>query len=376
MIERNDVNCQDGASAGANCERYYKPSNYDAGKFYGLSTLRLGLEKSRNAMTVRLANDIGMEPIMDISKRFGIYENPRPELAWALGAGETTLLKMATAYSEMINSGKSVTPTILDRVQDGTGKTIFVHGNVSCTDCQQQEYEGNPPPELPDLRTQIIDPVTAYQMTYMMQGVVENGTGGSVRSLGRPLGGKTGTTNDSKDAWFMGFSPDLVVGVYVGMDTPESMGRETGSSAAVPIFKDFMEDALEGTSPVPFRIPEGVTLAPVNRNTGASSYIGAPNFILEAYRPGTEPGVGELSSSIRVGSGSDTRSDYGQNRRFDQREALENGDAVFGGAGQGEEGETEEGIFDPTGSLQEPDSQNQTPDVEDPEPETIDDGLY
>ncbi|CAM3782219.1 penicillin-binding protein 1A [Litorimonas haliclonae] len=376
VIERNDVNCQEGASAGANCERYYKPSNYDSGKFYGLSTLRLGIEKSRNAMTVRLANDIGMEPIMDISKRFGIYENPRPELAWALGAGETTLLKMATAYSEMINGGKSVTPTILDRVQDGTGKTIFVHGNVNCNECQQEEYEGNPPPELPDLRTQIIDPVTAYQMTYIMQGVVENGTGGSVRSLGRPLGGKTGTTNDSKDAWFMGFSPDLVVGVYVGMDTPESMGRETGSSAAVPIFKDFMEDALEGTSPVPFRIPEGVTLAPVNRNTGASSYIGAPNFILEAYRPGTEPGVGELSSSIRVGSGSDTRSYYGQSRRFDQREALENGGAVFGRAGQGGEGETEEGVFDPTGSLQEPDSQSQTPDVEDPEPETIDDGLY
>lgn len=376
VIERNDINCQDGASASGNCERYYKPSNYNSGKFYGLSTLRLGLEKSRNAMTVRLANDIGMEPIMDISKRFGIYENPRPELAWALGAGETTLLKMATAYSEMINGGKSVTPTILDRVQDGTGKTIFVHGNVSCTDCQQQEYEGNPPPDLPDLRTQIIDPVTAYQMTYMMQGVVENGTGGSVRSLGRPLGGKTGTTNDSKDVWFMGFSPNLVVGVYVGMDTPESMGRETGSSAAVPIFKDFMEDALDGTSPVPFRIPEGVTLAPVNRNTGESSYIGAPDFILEAYRPGTEPGVGELSSSIRVGSGSDTRSDYGQNRRFDQRETLENGDAVFGGIGQDGEGETEEGVFDPTGSLQEPDTQNQTQDVEDPEPETIDDGLY
>jgi len=371
VIERNDVSCQEGASAGANCERYYKPSNYDSGKFYGLSTLRLGVEKSRNAMTVRLANDIGMEPIMDISKRFGIYENPRPELAWALGAGETTLLKMATAYSEMINGGKLVTPTILDRVQDGTGKTIFVHGNVNCTECQREEYEGNPPPELPDLRTQIIDPVTAYQMTYIMQGVVENGTGGSVRSLGRPLGGKTGTTNDSKDAWFMGFSPDLVVGVYVGMDTPESMGRETGSSAAVPIFKDFMEDALEGTSPVPFRIPEGVTLAPVNRNTGESSYIGAPDFILEAYRPGTEPGVGELSSSIRVGSGSDTRSDFGQNRRFDQRESLENGDANFGEADQ-----DGEGVFDPTGSLQGPDLQTQTPDVEDPEPETIDDGLY
>ena len=373
VIERNDINCGEngsGQSSPRQCERFYKPSNYDAGKFYGLSTLRLGLEKSRNAMTVRLANDIGMQPIMDISKRFGIYDNPQPELAWALGAGETTLLELATAYSEMINGGKAITPTILDRVQDGAGKTIFVHDDVQCASCQQEEYEGGPPPKLPDLRPQIIDPVTAYQVTYMMQGVVENGTGGSVRSLGRPLGGKTGTTNDSKDAWFMGFSPDLVVGVYVGMDNPESMANETGSSAAVPIFKDFMEDALEGTSPVPFRIPEGVTLSPVNRDTGESSYIGAPNFILEAYKPGTGPKIGGLSSSIRVGSGSDTLTNYRQGQR--KENVITPGEN--GSLGEFVEDESGE-PFQPS-PLPETDDIDPSEDTEEAEPVTIDDGIY
>lgn len=391
VIERNDVNCEENesgqlelrqnnedrdagstgqsASRGA-CERYYKPSNYNAGKFYGLSTLRLGLEKSRNAMTVRLANDIGMQPIMDISKRFGIYDNPQPELAWALGAGETTLLELATAYSEMINGGKAITPTILDRVQDGTGKTIFVHDDIQCTSCQQEEYEGEAPPELPDTRPQIIDPVTAYQITYMMQGVVENGTGGSVRSLGRPLGGKTGTTNESKDAWFMGFSPDLVVGVYVGMDNPESMANETGSSAAVPIFKDFMEDALEGTSPVPFRIPEGVTLSPVNRDTGESSYIGAPNFILEAFKPGTGPKIGGLSSSIRVGSGSDTLTNYGQEQRNERVISTSEEDSL-GEFVEDESGEPFEPAPQPETNENDP-----FPVTEESEPDTIDDGIY
>lgn len=389
VIERNDVNCEENefgqlelrqnsedrdaagsqSAGGERCERYYKPSNYNAGKFYGLSTLRLGLEKSRNAMTVRLANDIGMQPIMDISERFGIYDDPKPELAWALGAGETTLLKLATAYAEMINGGKALTPTILDRVQDGTGKTIFVHNDVVCDSCQQEEYEGGPPPELPDTRPQLIDPVTAYQITYMMQGVVENGTGGAVRSLGRPLGGKTGTTNDSKDAWFMGFSPDLVVGVYVGMDNPESMANETGSSAAVPIFKDFMEQTLEGTSPVPFRIPEGVTLSPVNRDTGESSYIGAPNFILEAYKPGTEPKIGGLSSNIRVGSGTDSLSN---NRRSQRNErVLTPGEDTFLGTLD------ENGEDRPRQPL-EPgqDDVEPAPINEEPEPDTIDDGIY
>ncbi|MEP4051807.1 MAG: penicillin-binding protein 1A [Litorimonas sp.] len=325
VIERKDVECEeselgtlqlrdsqeereedDSADQDDECERFYKPENYNAGNFYGLSTLRLGIEKSRNAMTVRLANEMGMAPVMQLSQRFGIYDEAKPELAWALGAGETTLLRLATAYSAMINGGKAVEPRILDRVQDGNGVTVFNAFEADCADCLQDEYDGGQPPELEDLREQVIDPVTAYQVTYIMQGVVQNGTGARLRALERPLGGKTGTTNDSFDNWFMGFSPDLVVGVYVGMDTPEQMGRETGSSSAVPIVKDFLETVLESQSKVPFRIPDGVTLAPVNRTTGEPSYIGAPDFILEAFKPGTEPTVGGLTRTIRVGSGTDS----------------------------------------------------------------------
>lgn len=298
------------------CERFYKPSNYNAGKFYGMSTLRLGLEKSRNAMTVRLANEIGMAPVIKIGKDFGIYDEVKPELAWALGAGETNLVRLAAAYGSMINGGKKLTPTILDRVQDGTGKTLYSTAPI-CEDCQQTEYVGQAPPELPDLRDQIIDPVTAYQITFMMKGVVDNGTGFRLRPLGRPLGGKTGTTNDSFDTWFMGFSPDLVVGVYVGMDNPEQMGFETGSSAAAPIVKDFMEVALKREPKVPFRIPEGVTLAPINRDTGEPSYIGAANYILEAFKPGTEPSLGGLNDRIRIGSGTDTIGLFGMGRSAD-----------------------------------------------------------
>ena len=311
VIERQDDTCDKnlrrGSRGNVNCERYYKPSNYDAGTWYGLSTLRLGLEKSRNAMTVRLANEIGMDTIGEQAKAMGIYDEfPREQLAMALGAGETTLMRMATAYSELVNGGKRITPTIMDRVQDSAGKTIFTHDNKICHDCQVEEWTGAPPPNLADEREQVLDPVTAYQVTYMLKGVVDNGTGRSIAVLGRPLGGKTGTTNDFKDAWFMGFSPDLVAGVYVGYDNPKSMGRETGGKAAAPIFRDFMREALKDQAIVPFRIPEGVTLAPVNRSTGEPSFIGAENFILEAFRPGTEPQLGGLGKTIRVGSGANS----------------------------------------------------------------------
>ncbi len=326
VIERSDIDCEeneegvlelrgtsedgqidDGNDAEEDeCERFYKPSNYAEGRFYGLSTLRLGIEKSRNAMTVRLANDIGMAPIMDYGTRFGIYDEVKPELAWALGAGETTLIRMASAYSMLVNGGKSVSPRILDRVQDGAGKTIYVQDDFVCEECQVEEWSGGSPPELPDDREDVIDPVTAYQVVYMLQGVVENGTGRTISTLGRPLGGKTGTTNDYLDAWFMGFSPDLVAGVYIGYDTPKSLNNEAGGTAAAPIFKAFMKDALANEPIVPFRIPEGVTLVPVNRNSGEPSYIGAQDFILEAFKPGSEPRLGDLSSTIRVGSGSDT----------------------------------------------------------------------
>jgi len=205
VIKREDVNCSSnrpalrGYKSKATCEQFYKPSNYDAGKFYGLSTLRLGLEKSRNAMTVRLANDIGMDVVGSYATEFGIYdEMPAEQLAYSLGAGETTLLRLANAYSMLVNGGKRIYPTIMDRVQDGAGNTIYVHDNQTCEECKVEEWTGAPPPELPDNRASVIEPVTAYQITFMLKGVVDNGTGRSIAVLERPLGGKTGTTNDFK----------------------------------------------------------------------------------------------------------------------------------------------------------------------------------
>ena len=204
----------------------------------------------------------------------------------------------------MINGGKFVEPTLLDRVQDGNGKNIYVHGNEVCPECQQDEWDGSPPPERPDERPAVIDPVTAYQITSMMKGVVDNGTGRTIKTLGRPLGGKTGTTNDFFDAWFVGFSPDLVTGVYVGYDSPRTLNNEAGGVLAAPIFKAFMGEVLKDAPKVPFRIPEGVKLAPVNRDTGEPSFIGAPNYILEAFKPGTEPGLNGLNSSVNIGNNS------------------------------------------------------------------------
>jgi penicillin-binding protein 1A len=372
--DRSASNASGAPALNDECERFYKPENYDAGRYYGLSTLRLGIEKSRNAMTVRLANDIGMAPIMRISKRFGIYDDPRPELAWALGAGETNLLRLATAYSMMINGGKKIVPSILDRVQDGQGKTIFLNGDLTCPECQQDEYTGQAPPVLPDEREPVIDKISAYQVTYMMIGAVENGTGGKLRTLGRPVGGKTGTTNDSKDNWFMGFTPDLVVGVYVGKDTPQQMGFETGSSSAVPIVLDFMTEVLADEPPVPFRIPDGLTLAPVNRDTGEPSFIGAPNVILEAFKPGTEPQVGSLDRTIRIGSGSDT---FGSGFFGTGSDARRNNPT------QGLEGvppfPENEPLIDPDGESDDLVGQPPTTPMETPEPEPeedLDDGLY
>ncbi len=410
-LRRNDENreADDIGGDAEECERFYKPSNYNAGKFYGMSTLRLGLEKSRNAMTVRLANEIGMAPVMKIGTEFGIYEEVKPELAWALGAGETTLMRMAAAYSTMINGGKKVEPRILDRVQAGNGETVFSTAQ-SCDVCQQEEYVGQMPPKLPDMRPQVIDPVTAYQVTYMMKGVVDNGTGFRLRALERPMGGKTGTTNDSFDTWFMGFSPDLVVGVYVGMDTPEQMGAETGSSAAAPIVTDFMKEALKDQAKVPFRIPEGVTLAPINRNSGEPSYIGAPDFILEAFKPGTEPSIGGLNSTIRIGSGSDTLGFFGGGTSNDTNfeEDMENSNVNAEGIPEGkiaedidapDGGDGETDLVEPSGKKLEETATDQdstevnpqremnpvevqpTPvtetQVPEPEPEEeLDDGLY
>ncbi len=268
----------------------WKPSNY-SNIFYGPTPIRVGIEKSRNLMTVRLADFLGMELIAKYSDHFGITDNMRPLLANSLGAAETTLLRITAAYGVLANGGKKITPTFIDRVQDRYGKTIFKHEKRICNNCGNMiKWEGQPVPNVPDAREQIADERTSYQMVSIMEGVVQRGTGVRLRSLGRPLAGKTGTTNDSRDAWFIGFSPNLVVGVFTGFDNPRSLGkRETGSSLAVPIFKSFMKEALADKPPSPFRKPSGIRNLRINAETGVRAQIGDKKVIWESFIIGTEP---------------------------------------------------------------------------------------
>ncbi|MEE9195863.1 MAG: penicillin-binding transpeptidase domain-containing protein, partial [Alphaproteobacteria bacterium] len=285
----------------------WKPSNYSK-KFYGPSTMRLGLEKSRNLMTVRLAQTIGMEKVAAQAERFGIVDRMPRMLSMALGAGETSLMRLTTAYAMLVNGGKRITPTLIDRIQDRHGRTIFRHDNRPCRDCATAAVSEENVPEIPDIRDEVSDPESAYQVVSMLQGVVLRGTGRRVRTVGKPLAGKTGTTNKSFDTWFMGFSPDLAVGVFAGFDTPGTLGRgETGSSVSAPIFRDFMIEALRGQPAIPFRIPPGIRLVRVNRTTGLLAKAGERRVILEAFKPGTEPtgaeGVLDGSEPLAVNSG-------------------------------------------------------------------------
>ena len=268
----------------------WNPENY-SGEYYGATPLRVGVEKSRNLMTIRLAQDIGIKTVVDYAKNFGISNNMKPHLANALGSTETTLLKLTTAYGMIVNGGKKISPVFIDRVQDRYGKTIENADKRDCAGCGPLiRWEEQTTPETPDNREQIGDPRTTYQMVSILEGVVQRGTAKSLASLNRPLAGKTGTTNDNKDAWFVGFTPDLAIGVFVGFDEPKSLGdKETGGSAAVPIFKKFVETALKDVSPTPFRIPPGVRMVQVNASTGRPTSPADPNAIWEAYIPGTEP---------------------------------------------------------------------------------------
>ncbi|MEM8750237.1 MAG: penicillin-binding protein 1A [Pseudomonadota bacterium] len=267
----------------------WEPKNY-GGKYAGPSTLRLGIEKSRNLMTVRLANDMGMPLIAEYARRFGIYDNPIRGLASSLGSRETTVLRMVSAYSVLANGGKRINPSMIDRIQDRYGKTIYKHEERSCQSCKSEKWEGQEEPELIDNRDQVLDPMTAYQITSMMEGVVQRGTARVVGQLGVPIAGKTGTTNEEKDAWFVGYSPDLVVGVFVGYDRPEPMGKgNTGGGLAAPIFVEFMKEALTETSAIDFRVPDGIQLYPINAKTGLLASAGNPGVIMEAFKPGTEP---------------------------------------------------------------------------------------
>ncbi|GAB4065777.1 penicillin-binding protein 1A [Ancylobacter sonchi] len=266
----------------------WRPENY-SGKFYGPQTLRFGLEQSRNVMTVRLANDLGMPVIADYAKRFGIYDNLLPVLSMALGAGETTVMRMAGGYSMFANGGRRIKPTLIDRVQDRYGKTIYKHDERECRGCDAAQWQDQPEPTLIDRREQVLDPMTAYQMVSMMEGVVQRGTGTALKALGKPVAGKSGTTNEEKDAWFVGFTPDMVVAVYLGFDTPKPMGKgSTGGLISAPVVRDFMQVALADRPAVPFRVPPGMKLIRINPKSGQRAGPGEKS-ILEAFKPGTAP---------------------------------------------------------------------------------------
>ena len=325
----------------------WKPANYTK-KFYGPSPLRLGIEKSRNLMTARLASKLIEEEklsliqkfssknkinenklyellesrasyykiaeyftldlntvkeflknyskphiIQKYAKLFGINQNLPPYLSMSLGAGETTLLKLTNAYGMIVNGGKKITPTLIDRVQDRRGKTILKHDQRNCKNCDVGSNANQIPSVASvDSRKQIISSASAYQMASMLKGAVERGTGVVIKSLKRNLAGKTGTTNSNTDAWFIGFSSDLVVGVFVGFDNPRSLGfKETGSSVAAPIFKKFMKEVLKNKPDIPFRRPSGIKLILVNSITGVKTNSNDKNSILEAFKPGQLPSL-------------------------------------------------------------------------------------
>ena len=340
---------QDAALAYEQCEGCpkWKPANYTK-KFYGPSPLRLGIEKSRNLMTARLAiklieeeklsliqkfafnNKVNENKLYELlesgasyykianyfmidintakdflrnytkphiiqkyAKLFGINQNLPPYLSMSLGAGETTLLELTNAYGMIVNGGKKITPTLIDRVQDRRGKTILKHDERECENCNVGSKSSQIPPVASiDSRKQIISSASAYQMASMLKGAVERGTGVVIKSLKRNLAGKTGTTNSNTDAWFIGFSSDLVVGVFVGFDNPRPLGfKETGSSVAAPIFKNFMKEVLKNKPDIPFRRPPGIKLILVNSKTGIKANSNDKNSILEAFKPGQLPSL-------------------------------------------------------------------------------------
>ena len=264
----------------------WKPSNYSKG-FSGLTTLRQGIEKSKNLMTVRLAQDVGMEKVASMAKRLGVDDNLPPLLSMSLGADDTRLIDMVTAYAVFVNGGKKVTPYLIEQIQDRYGKSLFRNNDSHCIGCKVAHFDpAAPVPEITDDREQVLDELTAYQMVSILQGVVQRGTGARLSRLGKTLAGKTGTTNDTKDAWFIGFSPDMVAGIYVGFDEPRTLGRvETGAAAALPIFYDFMAEALKDKPNLEFRVPKGIRFVRVNPKTGRPATLDDKVVIMEALKP-------------------------------------------------------------------------------------------
>ena len=263
----------------------WKPENYGK-KFYGPSTLRVGIEKSRNLMTVRVAQKVGFKKISEITNNLGIYNDVPELLSVSLGAAETTLLQITNAYCTFVNGGKKVNPIFIDRIQDRRGKTIFNADKRKCKGCKEISYLKEEVPSIEDNRQQIISSETAYQITSMMEGVIQRGTGRKLRDLNIPLAGKTGTTNKNMDAWFLGFTSKLVIGVYVGFDEPKTLGRyETGAKAALPIFKKFVKSVILKKEALPFRVPKNINLVVVDADTGLPSDSNTKKAIYESFKP-------------------------------------------------------------------------------------------
>jgi penicillin-binding protein 1A len=286
----------------------WRPENFSVGSYRGPITLREALKWSINTVTVRLAQDVGMPLIGEYAKRFGVYDELPNYLSYSLGAGETTVMRMVTAYSMLANGGRRVKPTLIDRIQDRYGRTIFKHDARECRGCDAPDgWKNQVEPQLVDRRELVIDPMTAYQITSMMEGVVQGGTASVLREVGKPIAGKTGTTSDGKDVWFIGYSADLVVGLYLGYDKPRSLGRAAqGGHTAAPIVKNFMKLALAEKPATPFKVPPGIRLVRIDAKSGMRPNPGdGGRTILEAFKPGTAPSesysvVGVADSDGRV----------------------------------------------------------------------------
>ncbi len=264
--------------------KMWKPENYGK-KFYGPSTLRTGLEKSRNLMTVRVAQDLGVKKIVDFSKKLGIYDDPDELLSISLGSAETTLLKLTTAYCSFVNGGKLVKPIMIDRIQDSQGVTIYNSEQRTCNDCEQLTYDSNSVPKILNNFNQIFSPESAYQMTSMLEGVIKRGTGKRLKDLNLDIAGKTGTTNKNTDTWFIGFTSKLVVGVYVGMDDPKPLGKnETGAKTAMPVFKEFFKNAIKKKDARPFKVADNIIMMVVDPLSGKKSSFASKKTIVEVFK--------------------------------------------------------------------------------------------
>ena len=264
--------------------KMWKPENYGK-KFYGLSTLRTGLEKSRNLMTVRIAQKLGVDNIANFSEMLGIYDNPEELLSISLGSAETTLLKLTSAYSAFVNGGKLVSPILIDRIQDSEGNTIVNNEKRSCLNCKEISYTSKNYPKINNNYKQVFSSQTAYQITSILEGVIHRGTGKKLKKLKLNLAGKTGTTNENTDAWFIGFTSNYVIGVYVGMDNPAPLGKfETGSKTALPIFENFIKEAVKKSEARPFKVSDGITMMVIDPTTGQKADLSSKNTIMEAYK--------------------------------------------------------------------------------------------